>query len=154
MGSCTVYKTDKEYIIVTSSKTKDWIWVDDEPIFRVPIENRGSKLIEDVLETLKNSRVDIPNIPVKDMPIFQKKNLKEMGQKSYPSLYKKSNSCSVSEDENGIVTISPYKPYKPGKFSSGLVVANEGVVKVDMNVTAIHELESILIDALNQDYKN
>ena len=154
MGSCTVYKTDKEYIIVTSSKTEDWIWVADEPIFRVPVQNKNSKLIEAILEALRSSKIDIPNIPVGNYSIRDKETLKKMGQSSYKTLYKKSNSCSVSGDENGIVRISPYKPYIPGDFSSGLVVVKEGVVKVDMNDTSIPELESILIDILNQDYKS
>ncbi len=150
---CTVYKTDKEYIIVTTSKTEDWIWVTDDPIFRVLVKNENNDLIEAVFKALESSRIDIPNIPMEDKVAWQEKNLKKMGQKSYTSLYKKSNSCSVSRDENGMVTISPYKPYTPGKFSSGLTVAKEGVVEVDMNVTSIPKLESILIDVLNQDYK-
>lgn len=153
MKACTVYKIDKEYLVVTTSKTKDWIWVEDEPIFRVSSENKDGKLIEAVFTALKSSKIEIPNIPVENIPIRQKKILKEMGQKSYTHLYKKSSSCSVSRDENGMVKISPYKPYIPGKFSSGLVVAKEGIVQVDMNITSIPELECMLIDVLNRDYK-
>jgi hypothetical protein len=154
MHRCHVYKTDKEYLIVTYSKTEDGIWVADEPISRVPVENKDNKLIDAVLEALNSSRLEIPNIPIEDVPIWQKQTLKKMGQKSYTSLYKKSNSCSVNRDENGIIKISPYKPYTPGNFSSGLVVAKEGVVKVDMNVTSVSVLERMLIDILNHDYKS
>ncbi len=153
MKACTVYKTDKEYLIVTTSKTEDWIWVEDEPIFRVLIEDKDNKLIEAVFEALKSSKVEIPNIPVENILTRQKEILKKMGQKSYTSLYKKSNSCSVSRDENDMVKISPYKPYMPGKFSSGLVVVSEGVVKVNMSVIPVSELERLLIDILSHDYK-
>lgn len=152
MGSCTVYKTDKEYIIVTASKTEDWIWVADDPIYRVLVEDKDGRLVDAILKALQSSRTGIPNIPVGNFSIREKETLKKMGQSSYKNLYKKSNSCSVSK-ENGIVTISPYKPYIPGDFSSGLVVVKEGVVNVDMNVTSIPELESLLIDVLNRDYK-
>jgi hypothetical protein len=154
MQRCHIYKTAKEYIILTESKTEDWIWTNEGPIYRVLVENKDNKLIETVLEALKSSRLDIPNIPREDKPILEKKALKEMGQKSYTDLYRKSNSCSVSRDENGLIEISPYKPCTPGNFSSGLVVAKEGVVQVDMNVTSVPALESILIEILNQDYKS
>lgn len=152
MHFCQVYKTDKEYIIVTKSQTKDWIWVTDEPILRVPVGNRDNKLIEAVLEALKSSRTNIPNIPVENKPLLEKKTLTAMRQKSYPHLYKKSNSCSIERDKNNVITISPYKPYTPGKFSS-LAVAKEGILQVDMRVTSMSELEGILIDVLNKDYK-
>jgi len=152
MGACTVYKTNKEYIIVTLFKTEDWIWVADEPILRVAVEDRGSKLIEDIFEALNSSRMNIPSIPREDYNVLEKRTLTEMGQKSYTDLYKKSNSCSIDKDENNIVTISPYKPYTPGKFTS-LAVAKEGVVRVDMKVTDVSELERILIDVLKKDYK-
>ncbi|MBX2922743.1 MAG: hypothetical protein KF746_11165 [Chitinophagaceae bacterium] len=152
MHFCQVYKTNKEYIIVTKSQTKDWIWVTDEPILRVAVADSDSKLIEAILKALKSSRTNIPNISVEKKPLLEKETLKKMGQKSYTDLYKKSNSCSITRDKNGIITISPYKPYTPGKFSS-LAVAEEGVVQVDMSVTDVSELEDILIEVLEHDYK-
>lgn len=153
MRCCQVYKTGKEYIITTLSKTVDGIWTKDGPIYRVLVENTVSNLIQAVFSGLKSSRLNIPNIPRENKPTLEKNILKEMGQKSFKSLYKNSNSCTISRDEDDIITISPYKPYIPGDFS-GLVVAKEGVVQVDMNVTSIPELENKLIDVLNQDYKS
>lgn len=154
MGSCKIYKTKKEYIIVTSSKTEDWIWVADDPIFRVPIANEDSKLIEFVFKALNSSRFDVPNVSIDDVPNWQNETLKKMGQKSYTDLYKKSNSCRVDRDEKGIIGIFPYKPYTPGKLSSGLTVVDEGIVEVNTNITPLHELEMILINVLNRDYKS
>lgn len=153
MSRCQIFKTSKEYIIVTSSETEDWIWVADEPIFRVPVENADSRLIEPVLNALKSSRVDIPNIPMEAKAAWQKEILKKMGQPSFARLYEISNSCSVRRDTNGKVEVSPYKPFTPGKLSSGLTVAKEDVVLLDMKFSSVSDLESTLIEILNRDYK-
>jgi hypothetical protein len=153
MSRCTIYKTDEEYIIVTESRTEDWIWIADNPIYRVNLATNNYKLAETILNALKSSRFDIPNILREDFSIREKEILNKMGQSSYKSLYKKSTSCSVKRDENNIVKISPYKPNSPKDFSN-LVVVKEKIVLIDMNVNSIPEFESKIIEVLSQDYKS
>lgn len=153
MGKCTIYKTEKEYIIVTESRTEDWIWVSDVPIIRLDLKTRDYNLAENVLNALENSRFDIPNIHRENFPIREKETLSKMGQSSYKSLYKKSTSCSVNKDENNVVKISPYKPHSPKDYTN-LVIDKENIALIDMNINSILELENKLIEILNQDYKS
>lgn len=82
-----------------------------------------------------------------------KETLKKMQVKSYPSLYKTSNSCTLHL-ENNILKIYPEKYYNPKKPSQGLDYVEEDMVEMEYSIDKEREITLKILEILEKDYKN
>lgn len=152
MKTCEVYKTPKNYIIITESTSDIGLGISDDPIYVIPIDSTINELQEKVFDCLNSSRVGVYTPNRDEWASWQKKQLEKMQQKSFVMLYKNSNSCHLAL-ENNIITIYPYKYYDPSKPKQGLCAVEEAEVKIDLNNIDKDEIIKILVDMLNVSYK-
>lgn len=153
MKYCKIYKTNKEYIIITIKKTKNWILIYEFPIYRILIQEKELKLIESVFSCLENSSTEIPDLSVDEFKILKNKILKYIEYKSFEDLYSISNSCLISKTDDNNIIISPYKPILEGNYKNGLEVVQQDEIKLTLNILNFNEIESHIFNVLSYDYK-
>lgn len=124
--SCVVYKTNKEYKIVTESETDTGLFISDEPVFILPSTISDDELITKIFLSLNSSKEEII-FPVnrEAMDKWQTKQLNNLNEKSFVDLYKNSRSCLI-RIEDKILTIYPYEY---GGARKGLIVNEEKIEK-------------------------
>ena len=152
MKSCTIYKTNKNYIIVTQSICDIGARITDDPIYVIPVETNIEELREKVFDSLNNSRTDVYTPKRDEWSLFEKRDLEKMGQKSFITLYKNSNSCNLAL-ENDILTIQPDQYCEPNKPKSGLCSVKEAAIQINLINTDKTEIMKILIEMLSVSYK-
>jgi hypothetical protein len=137
MKECQIYRTNKNYIIVTISKTEEWIRIDDEPIFCLPLNTSKNEFENKILQSINSSRLNIKNPTRKEEQEWQRQNLDKMGQQSYNILYKNSKSCRIIEDEEqkGKIIVIPYTLRVKGKPSQGIAPITEKKIELLKNET-------------------
>jgi len=106
MKSVEVYKTKKDFKILTLYKLESGSYIASEPIFIVSVEAELEDLGEKLFEALNASRT----IKESEEDKFWLGNalLKKIKEASFSKLYATSSSCHVSFD-NGIISIAPQK---------------------------------------------
>lgn len=142
--ACDIYKTLKEYKIVTLSTSDTGLFLADVPTFILPITISKDELSNKIFSSLNSSRCNVPfpNSKV-EMQEFQKKHLKDLKEKSFKSLYKNSINCSIRL-ENNILEITPSRFEK-----YYLEPVSEKSVKIEYNNNEL-EITKIIIDILNK----
>ena len=146
MKACVIYKTEKEYKIVTESESNTGLGLEDEPIFILPIGVNIANIKEAIFKSLNSSRKNV-RMP-KDWKEWQKEQLNKMKEKTFIGLYKKSNSVGVCL-ENNILTVYPCK-YMP---KMGLVAVKEDTVKIECSLDNELEITKKILEILEVDYK-
>ena len=146
MKSCFIYKTEKEYKIITEHESDTGLGLEDKPIFILPIESDIVNIKESIFKSLNSSRKNVP-FP-KDVKEWQKEGLKRMAEKSFKGLYEKSNSVGIRIEKN-ILTICPSK-YMP---KMGIVPIEEDMIKMEYSLDKEIEITKKILEILEIDYK-
>ena len=151
MKKCNIYKTPTEYIVETYSETDIGLYISDDPVFIIAL-NDEIGLQKALFDSLSNSKKDIPTPKRDEWTKWQKERLKKINQKSFNSLYEKSNSCNAIL-ENGILKIYPEKYRISGKPSEGLVHVEEDKVEIADAENKKEEVTSSIIEILSRKYR-
>ena len=106
MGSVEIYKTSKNYKILTQYKLESGSYISSEPIFILPIDVNKEEMESKLFEALEASR-DLSESEEDDFWLGNKL-LKKLKESSFDKLYKSSCSCHVSLID-GIFSITPQK---------------------------------------------
>lgn len=122
MKACNIYRTKKEYKIVTMYHT-DWGWyISDDPIFFLPLNATKGDIASAISQAIDaSSDIEQPSSN------SSKELLVKMKERSWSSLYKNSKCCDLYIDKQN-ATI------KPQKYSSkyrGLETDKDNVVSLD-----------------------
>lgn len=121
MSSCTIYKSEKWYKIVTESLTTLGMGMSTFPVYVLTIDSEIEKLKESIKDCLKSSKDGLEMSPDSDESIIYSKDvLNALKEKSYTNLYKSYKGCSVEELNTGF-KLTLYKLYDPGKPKYGFV---------------------------------
>ncbi|MBP4140041.1 contact-dependent growth inhibition system immunity protein [Flavobacterium geliluteum] len=152
MKTCNVYKTDKSYIVVTESTSDIGLGIIDDPIYTLPLDVSIDEFQKKLFECLSKSKTGISTPKKNDWASWEKDHLLKMGQRSFATLYKNSNSCQVSLDGN-VLIISPYKYYDPNRPKDGLCLVKEAEIKIDFSSVVKTEIIIKLIEMLCVSYK-
>lgn len=149
MKSCNIYKTKKEYKIIAQSFTDNGLLIDDEPITILPNDIDVKALSDTIFNTLFSGKSNVVFPQTREEMMQRQKNiLNLLNEKSYNSLYKNSNNCSIRL-ENNVLKITP------SKFSydyRGLVGVKEDSKEIDyLNCDKIDVVNKI-IEILNKEY--
>lgn len=150
-GSCVIHKTSKFYKIITDSKTVAGFFLAGEPVFLVSIDN-VEDLQKCIFQSLVSSKSGIPVPNREDYKLIDRDLCKKIGEVSYTSLYKSSNTLSLRLSENELL-LTPLKYYNPKRPSQGLVdvVEDSSLIKDPFNKK--DEVTSLVIKLLEKDYK-
>lgn len=151
MKKCNIYKTQTDYIVETYSETDIGLYISDDPVFIIAL-NDEIGLQKAVFDSLANSRKDIPTPKPNEWTKWHKDRLKKLNQKSFNSLYEKSNSCNAIL-ENGVLKIYPEKYRIPGKPSEGVVHVEEAMVEIPYTENKKEEVTSAIIESLKRKYR-
>lgn len=139
---CAIYKTKKEYKIVTVYQRESWILHDKDPVFIIPITSSNEKLGECIFSSLNSSGT------IKDSELISSKELlKLIKESSFKSLYKNSTSCMISLDKERIELI----PYKEAK-DRGLDEVKEDKKTIDYSKENESFIVATIIEMLNHKY--
>jgi len=121
MKSCIIYKTlNKEYKIVTQSKTTAGYLLAVPPVFIVPTNCLDETLLSSVMMALNNSTSGVKAPDRTEFPSIQKQILSELKEKSFSKLYLGSTSCEIRVENNNM-TIYPNRLMTEGEPKNGLV---------------------------------
>jgi hypothetical protein len=105
MKSIQVYKTKKDFKIVTLYKRESDSYIISDPIFIMPIDTKLEDLENKLFEALNTSRT----LKESEEDKFYSGNLlKKIKESSFNKFYAGSSSCYVSL-EKGIISITPQK---------------------------------------------
>lgn len=145
MKSCVIYRTDKEYKIVTESETDTGLFVSDTPVYILPLTISDEILKEKINNCLQNSKTGIKMPETREgFSEWQKEQLTNLQEKTFSSLYKKSRSCLV-RIESGQLTIYPYECLDVKK---GLTIMDDKIVHFsylkELELIATQEIIKIL----------
>lgn len=142
MKICAIYKTKKEYKIVTIYQRESEILHEKDPVFIIPITSNNEKLGECIFSSLNSSRT------IKDSELITSKELlKLIKESSFKSLYKNSNRCRVILNE-GKLEIMPYKEAK----DRGLEEVDEDKKTIDYTKENESFIVTSIIEILNHKY--
>jgi hypothetical protein len=147
--TCEIYKTSKNYIIITESSSDIGLGISDDPIYVIPINSTINELEEKVFDCLNSSRVGIYTPKRDEWASWQKEQLLKMGQKSFDLLYKNSSSCSLKLEDN-ILSICPRSLTRKHK---GLVLVEKDIIKLDLNDINKDQAIKKIIEALSISYE-
>ena len=101
-----IFKTSKNFIIMTMYKTESWTYIVGEPIWLLPSTVELEELEKKVFESLSLSRSISKS--EEDKIWLGNTVLKKIGETSFNKFYTKSASCNIYLD-NGKITIEPNK---------------------------------------------
>lgn len=139
--SCVIYRTDKEYKIVTESKTDTGLFISDTPVYILPLTISDNILKEKIINCLENSKTGIKMPETReDFSEWQKRQLVNLHEKSFSSLYKKSKSCLVRIESEQLVIY----PCECLDVKNGFTVVDDKIVHFDYH----NELEFIAIQKI------
>ena len=136
-----IYKTLKNYKIVTLYKRQSGSYIISYPVTILPKDIDIDTLCESITESLRKSR----SISEKEEELFDINLLKELKEKSYDNLYKNSKSCIVYIT-NQEISIEPNIYRVP---RNGLITDKEKVVKLSPFESNLIDVSQILIDILS-----
>ena len=145
MKSCFIYKTEKEYKIITEHESDTGLGLEDEPIFILPIGSDIANIKESIFKSLNSSRKKVP-FP-KNVKEWQKEGLKRMKEKSFKGLYEKSNSVGIRIEKN-ILIISPSKY----TTKMGIGIVEEDIVKMEYSLDKEIEITKKILEILEKSY--
>jgi len=103
----SIYKTKKEFIIYPKSQTQFGFWRCISPVFKIPFNCEKRELLQILKDAFERSNKEII-ICDSNNKETNSRFLKELGVKSWLSLYNNSISCSLYQTNNKIEFI-PYK---------------------------------------------
>ena len=127
-------RADGYYYICAESQTTAGLWMGVRPFLKLGVDEPAARLGEAVCEALAASRTGIPH-PT-DWDAVEDPTLAMAGVKSVAKFAQGAKSVSV-EDENGTLTIVPYKKMSPkGDFEELKSVVT---VRNDVTPAAIGE---------------
>lgn len=152
MKRCNIYKTDKNYIIVTTSLSDIGLKIADDPIYVLPISCKLEEIKEKIFDSLDSSREEIYTPKKDEWDIWQKKILEKMQQKTFSILYKNSNSCNIIIDDNTL-KIQPLKLKDPKKPSAALYQVTEDELVLEYNKMKKDEIIIKIIEVLDKSYR-
>lgn len=142
MKACAIYKTKKEYKVLTSYQVDIGRHVLRTPIFLIPLDIPLQDLKNKIFECLNASK----SISYDEYysGISPKEILKLMKESSFNGLYKKSTSCMIYFDHNQI-KIVPYI-YKGPEQGLVELLDNIKIINIEDNDTVqiVSEIENIL----------
>ncbi len=115
MKRCEVYcRADGYYYICAQSQTTTGLWMGVRPFLKIGVDEPAARLGEAICEALAASRTGIPHPTDWDaveVPLPAMAGVKSWAQ------FAKGAKCLGVEDENGALTIIPYKKMRPrGSF--------------------------------------
>ncbi len=151
MKACKIYKTEKSFIIITTSETDIGLFLDDEPIFKMPLDSNANDLFNKVNLAMNSSRINIATPSQNKWKAWQEHKLKQIGMSSYNSLYKKSRCCSISINKNKLKVL-PYKLLSKNTPSKGLVAVEEDIIEISVKGLNDIKLVEIILQVLNKQY--
>lgn len=143
MGCIQIFKTKKNYIIITLYKTESWTYIIGNPVFLLPLDVPLDFFIKTVIDALKMSR-SISESEEKAIRIYQKGLLKDLKEKSFNELYKKSKSCNIYLDDLKI----SIEPNIYISSDEGLVNIEEKNTKMSFIEENYNDIIKIIIDNL------
>lgn len=138
MKACQIFKTKRAYKITTMYRLESWSYIESKPINILPIKSSLEMVSKVVFESLESSRV-ISDTEEEDFWLGNQL-LKELKEKSYDSLYKKSTSCMIFVKDNEFI-IEP-QVYKGRGL--GLEVDESRVLKLEANLDKLLLIEEAL----------
>jgi hypothetical protein len=150
-GSCIIHKTKGFYKIITDSKTTAGFFLGGEPVFLVSIDN-VEDLQKCIFQSLVSSKSGVPVPKREDYKLGDRELCKKIGEVSYSSLYKSSNTLSLRLNEDELI-LTPLKYYNPKKPSQGLVDVDEDICLIKDPFNKKDEVTSLVIKLLEKDYK-
>jgi hypothetical protein len=133
MKTVQIYKTKKEFIIVTEYQLMSKAYISSDPIFKIPLSIADYEFEEFIFIALNSSKTLTESEESKYW--LGKEYMKKIGAKSYENFYKNTNSCTL-EVENNLMTIYPMKyqgknrgiHYEGSKFEINLENNEENIV--------------------------
>ena len=149
--SCSIYKTNDYYKIVTESETTVKYFLGGEPVFLVSV-NSFEQLQKSIFESLYSSKLGVPTPSLDELKIHNTNLLKKIKETSYTSLYKKCNSVSLRVNKD-VLNIAPMKFYNVLKPSKGLVPVMDDIVLISDPFNKKNEVTSAIVQLLEKDYR-
>ena len=148
MKASCIYKTEKEYKIITQSETDIGLFISDDPIFILPIISDIEDVKEAIFKCLNNSRKGIYTPKQDEWGKWQKERLKKMKEKSYIGLDKRSNYVGIRLEKNVLVI-------SPGKYThrQGFEIVEKDIVEIGYSPDKEMEITERIIEMLKVDYK-
>lgn len=121
MSSCTIYKSEKWYKIVTESLTTLGMGISTFPIHILSIGTDHEKLENSIIDCINSSKEGIEMSPDSDEFAAHSKNvLQALQEKNHTNLYKSSKGCSIEKQDAGF-NLTLYKLYDSAKPQHGFV---------------------------------
>lgn len=143
MKACQIYKTNKEYKIITLYKTESWAYISSHPIYILPISTNVDELTNIIFKTLESSR-SISEIEEKKMWLGDNL-LKAINEVSYNKLYKNSKVCGLFLKEDKIMIVS----YTYLGLNKGIVGNDNDEIEIEYKDELKVEIIQKVIDVLN-----
>ena len=122
MKACDIYRTKKEYKIVTMYHT-DWgLYISDDPIFFLPLNATKEDIASAISKAIDaSSDIEQPSLN------SSKELLVKIKERSWSSLYKNSKCCILYIDKH----IATIKPQKCSSKYRALETDKDNVVSLD-----------------------
>lgn len=147
MKACEVFKTKKEYKIVTGYQVDVGRYVMRPPVSVFPIDINIKEFKDFIFQSLNDSK------PISYDEYYSgispRDVLKQMKESSFPGLYKKSTSCMVYLD-NEKIKIVPYRYNGP---ESGLNEVANDIKIIDFKTTDEIQITIEIEKILNKNYE-
>ena len=105
--ACSIYKTEKNYKIITTYPVSSGIFVTREPVFILPLNITLEELKNTIFKAINECKL-ISCKEYEKMPHSIKYYLNILKEKSLKGLYQNSTYCSIYL-KNGILEIVPFK---------------------------------------------
>ena len=142
MKACTIYKTNREYKIITVYQRESEILHQRDPVFIIPITSSNEKLSKCIFNSLNSSGT------IKESELITTKELlKLIKAPSFKSLYKNSTSCMIFLSKGKLELI----PYKEAK-DRGLEEVNEDKKTIDYTKENESLIITTIVEMLNRKY--
>ena len=141
MKACKIFKTKKNYKIVTLYKADTGTYISNSPVYILPISCNIEEVGKLIRDSLKTSNL-IP-YPKEN---FSTQLLKDLKEPSFKKLYANSTSCGLFLDKEKLEII-PYKCINP---EEGLDEDSERIQCFDYNELNEIDLGEIVSKVLNE----
>jgi hypothetical protein len=144
MKALSIYKTEKNYKIITMYLKDTGTYILKDPIFFLDLDVDAVKLGEIIFESLNKSR----KITSSEDNFSSKELLKKLKESSFKKLYQNSTSCCIYLEKN-LITIEPQICINPNE---GLEVVEEDIIQLEYSAQSTCLIVENIIDILNKKY--
>jgi hypothetical protein len=144
---CEVYKTKKEFKIITQNTTSDGFGMASNPIYILPIDTSKEELYKSVGKALDQSKTNVSFPSEKNLyDKYINELLCSLKEKSMGNLYR-NNGCLLEQNENKLV-VNVYRLFNPSKPNDGVVFDDNRMKEINLKKSNENDVIEQILEAL------